>query len=246
MPDEKDPKETNEDSKVNDALELLSKKIDEQASKHDMKLSSVDKKITDLNKPDDKEVDEDWSTGDDDDEEVLVKKSELKSIVDTAVKKATEAASKAAEKTVGVTLSARAKRDEIDLKAFKDFPYLHRASDDFNERFEKEVTDEMKRKVDNGRSNADPELLYDAAAVVAQRGRSAGWLATKEDAERFVDRGNARSESFSVHKRKHEGSDKPSADQTAFATQLGLTPKRFAELFGKTSKSKLNSVDSDN
>jgi hypothetical protein len=237
-----DKKEEKDGEKIQDALALLTKKIDEQATRHEHKLAAVDKKLTDLSTPEEEE--ETWNR-EDDDEEMLVKKSELKTIVDTAVKKATEAASKAAEKKVDATLSEKAKREQADVAAFKDFPYMNKESQDFNERFFKEVTDEMQRKVQNGRSNADPELLYDAAAVVAQRGRKAGWLVTPEDAERMVDRANARGESFDVQRRKTDTSNKPTSDQIAFATQLGLTEKRFAELFGKTSKSRVNSVDTN-
>lgn len=229
------------DDKVSEALSLLSKKIDEQGEQHKQNISAVDKKISDL-APD--EPDESWEPNDGDDEEVIVKKSELKTIVDTAVKRATDAATKAVDKKVSSTLSAKQKRDEMDVQAMKDFPYLHDASPDFNERFVKEVQEEMKRKVDSGRNNQDPELLYDASAVVAQRGRKAGWLVTQDDAERDLDRSNARGESFSVSRRKPDDAGKPSASQIAYATKLGLSDKRFSELFEKTGKGRMNSIDS--
>lgn len=238
--------ENKTDDKIMESLNVLNKKIDEQATKHETKLSSIDRKIESLADVEDVEEEkkETWET-DDDDDEVVVKKSELRTIVDTAVKKATDAATKAATKTVSTTLSANAKRQEKDVEAFKDFPYMNKQSEEYNERFLKEVTDEMQRRVGNGRSREDPELLYDSAAVINQRGRSQGWLLTQEDADRVIDRHNSRGESFSVTKRQKQDDNQPTPAQIEAAMSMGMKKEDFLKQYAKTSRGKINLVDMD-
>jgi hypothetical protein len=80
---------------------------------------------------------------------------------------------------------------------------------------------------------------------VEKRGRREGWLMSKDDAERVIDSHNRRGESFNVRGKSAPDPNKPTAKQIANATRFGLTQERFAQLFGKISKSSMNSVDSD-
>jgi hypothetical protein len=159
MPDDKTNGEDKTNEKIIASLEKLNQKIEEKSEKDAHRMSQIDAKVTALADEDEGEEDDTWNLSDDKDEDpdVTVKRSELKGIVDSAVKKATEKATKAATEVVHTEISGAQKKNEMDAKAFEEFPYLNSQSESHNPKFLEQVRSEMKRKVDSGRNPEDPE-----------------------------------------------------------------------------------------
>ena len=224
---------------ISDAIDRISKKLDEKSVADLERFSSLENKL-------DAKAMEDFSFDDEEPEkktedEKPVSRSELKRVTEEAIKKATETATKVADERTEL----RAQRQNRDMEVMGLFPELNQGNPEFNKKFYDAVGEDMRRRIKGGRAPEDMDLLYDSAATVAIKGRKEGWLKTPLDAERSLDERARRSESFQVRKTAPQDNDKPSDRQIELAKKLGLPQERLASHWAKTTKSLKTSVDSD-
>lgn len=216
-----------EDKKELDVNALVESINTGVSSKIDEKLEGIKKEIKNIQGPDrDKKLNEkpDYKFLFEEDEEDSNKESEYISKKD--LPKILEAMKQEAAKSANQAVSDRSAKDQMDMKAIQDFPMLSRSSASFDPDFFKEVEKEINRKVSNGRNSSDPDLVYDAAAVVkASNPRFQASMDAVAKAQ-YNSQNTRNSEFFVSGSTKNQDPGKFDAQQMEYASRLGMDSKR--------------------
>lgn len=186
------------------------------------KISAFDKKL-DSFKP--AETDEDI---DDQDDDLVVSKKDLKNILAEERKKIKEEIGG----TIKESLNVSTKKNQWDAKTENDFPMLVAKSPFFSKDFQKEVGDEMSDRVKDGGSYEDPRLVYDSAASVYARKPKYQQL-RKEHLDEEMRRSNNRDGQFNLRGGNKDRSLELSSTQTYLAKQWGLDTEKAKEFIKK-------------
>lgn len=220
-PDVQDPPQ-DKGIDFNEAIEKINENV---MSKIDTSFTALEEKLNSQKKPV-KEDDVDLFDDFDDDDKIT--KDDIKKIV-------TETFNEHQKKfeSRNEQLSRKAKRD---AEAVRDFPELDQQSGVYNDKFFREVGKEIERRVKNGKSNDDPDLVYDATSAVAVRGYREGWYAPKEKAKRVNTKQNSNDDSFDLNDGNQNKAGKMSEYQLKMASQLGLSKDKAAEILKKAGK----------
>lgn len=228
MPEDKEP--TGKDSKddIAASIEAINKTI---VDKMDKKFSefnhNIDTKLETLkSKSKESDVEE---TEDDIDDDSYITKKDLKMFGKAIV----EDVNKLTKKTADEVFEHKTTKMARDEEAIRDFPLLDNRSKEYSDSFYKEVENEIKRKVKNGRNSEDPDLIYDAAAFVEKRWVNEGKYMPKALADRINQNKNNSEDNFDV-KGGGKKSNDPNPRQIELAKRFGMTKERLTQHMKKT------------
>lgn len=168
------------------------------------------------------------------DEDDSVSREDLKKVIPAMVNKAAEIAAKNTQKI----MTENTVKNNRDFEAIRDFPMLNKTHDSYSPEFEAEVGKEIARRKQSGRSENDPDLVYDAAAVV--KAINPKWH--KEETKKIQEenrRFNNNQNNFSV---KGGGTQtdnsKPTEDQYALGMSFGMSKDALDKQFKRQAKNK--------
>lgn len=219
-------KETNNDFKS--AIENIDKKLDEKISEG---FSRIESKLQTRDTREDtrgKEKDDDF-VFDDTDEDGFVTKKDFKNLE----KKLLDSAEKKSKTIVEKTLESKESKANRDWEALKKWPKLNKNSDEFDMKFAEDVAKEMSSRINRGRKENDPDLLYDSASHVSHEWLEKGMWAPKHLAERERRETNNQDDDFQVNGRRQANSGKPNENQTRLAARFGMSKERLTQIFEK-------------
>lgn len=226
MPEEKsaDTQDSGQGVDLKASLDAINRNLTEK----------MDKGISDLKTTFESKIDAIKSSAGADDEQVadeedaeddgFVTKKDLKKVTKVIFEEATKKSKENAEK-VFEQKQSRYQRDE---QTAQDFPMLNKASKEFSEDFYREVEAEVSNKIKKGRSEEDPDLIYDAAAVVEKKWIRDGKYAPKNIVEKANQMANYREDNFNFSPTQSSTSG-PNEAQIALANRLGLSKEKLAQ-----------------
>lgn len=218
------------DSIVDKINKNVSEKLKETTASFSTKIDELSDKIPKgKQSDDDSDPDDLWNFGDDDDtkDENDAKanyftKDDAKKMMES-LKKEVGKISKNAAVEVFREVSTQQNQDR---RTAEDFPMINQSSTHFDKEFFDLVKKEIQERVNAGRSQKDPYLLYDAAAAV--KARSSKWNTIGRqnsiDAQRQA---NISDGSFSVTGKSNSGNSGPTAEQVKYAESMGLSKDKL-------------------
>ena len=221
-----------------DISEITSKVSDEVSSKVAVQLEELSKKI-DSKKEEKDESDFSWLEEDmeekEEKKESTIKASTLEKFAEKLLGSVRHELDKYREESsrlVDRKIDAKESVKSINIATLRDFPMLNPNSPEHDKEFVDLVRSEINARVARGRSEQDPDLIYDAAAGV--KARSNKWnTSQKEEAEKEVRRANNRDASFQIRGSGKQDKTTLSAYQLQLARESGLKDDRMKELFKK-------------
>ena len=217
--------------------ETTEKTLDEIVSEIDQKfqtrLSEQENKIQEkLNSLKEKTVTESSWGAESDDEDVFITKKELKKIVGDLKNETQKEFPKVAEKILETKLEQKNVKTSRDTQAFKDFPALNQESKEYSPEFFTLVKKEIDGRISRGRSEDDPDLIYDCAAIVQATNPKFAYklqdLARQETRVRDNEEGN-----FNIRKRSTNDVEQPSERQIELAKKFNLTEADLKKHFAR-------------
>ena len=198
--------------------ESISKSVEDKV------LPSISALESKLAKKEAKEEELDLGDDDDDEDDAFVSKKDLKEFFKKMQKEVTDTS----RRVTGEVLNEKNVKASRDQEAFKEFPMLDTGSSQYNPEFAKAVKEEIKAKLSRGRSQEDPDLIYDSAAAVKATSPKF-WKSSDELAQDEARRLNNKEGSFDVRGKGKNDRNAPTARQLEYAKKLGLSTEYFTK-----------------
>ena len=216
-------KETTENKEI-DIISEIDKKFQSRMSEQEIKIAEKIASLSSKGKDEKEGKSESELYGESEDDGDFITKKDLKKVIGSVLNEA----EKKTEKILETKLNHRTEKSSRDSEAFQSFPMLNPQSPHYNREFTAAVKQELDSRVARGKSNDDPDLIYDCAAVV--KATNPKWSKNIDEEVREQTRQlDNREGGFVVRKGSGESPATPNARQLELAKAWGVSEKDLKE-----------------